>query len=632
MMGEWTNFHFLRPLWGFIFLPLFAGLFWLRHQKINNHYWSNWLNPRFAKILLTQNTHTKNSHFKWIWAGTLGSLIILALMGPTWKKIPTAMAESSTRLVILLDLSFSMRSTDIKPSRIKQVQFKLRDILKNKPPGLVNLVLYAGTAHTVVPMTRDPNHIVNLIGDLYPEIMPLPGNNPLAGLQETINKLKNSGEGPINVLWITDEVELNQVSSITAFLKNQTLNIHYLIYGIGTAQGAPISLPDGLLMRDSFGQLVIPTFNEFSLKDISSALNANYVSFSFDETDLKSILNWMKSMPLSDNSIDEKTYQNFDEWQDMGPWLLWPVVFLAAFGARRGLVFSLLMSAMLFIYSVPVQAEILSFKNKNQQAYDAFTEKKYSEAMKQFSPLEWKAASAYRDEQYDEAIKMYQQSNSAESHYNLGNALVKKGDYLAAIRAYEKAIELNSELKDAQFNKTLVEEWLKKQQQNPQASPSPSDNQKDDSSKQGQSQNQAQQQQSQQGKPDSKDSQKGKESKSDSDSQPSNQSSSTKDGKGMEEDKTSVPPTEDSPTDEEQQVTSKALANALKDKPQEESTSSAALNNQNETQPLPQDVERWLQGIEQDPGGLLKRKLYLEARKYGTNGLGMQPNSQEKTW
>jgi Ca-activated chloride channel family protein len=78
-----------------------------------------------------------------------------SLAGPTWKKIELPGQELETPLVILLDLSQSMLSDDLQPNRLERAKFKISDLVGHHPQARAALIGFAGTAHTIVPLTRD---------------------------------------------------------------------------------------------------------------------------------------------------------------------------------------------------------------------------------------------------------------------------------------------------------------------------------------------------------------------------------------------------------------------------------------------------------------------------------------------
>ena len=97
------------------------------------------------------------------WPLTTGAiaalLVIIALAGPTWQRVPSPVFRNESALVIALDLSRSMDAEDIKPSRLIRARYKIADILKQRKDGQTALLVYAGDAFTVTPLTDDTETI-----------------------------------------------------------------------------------------------------------------------------------------------------------------------------------------------------------------------------------------------------------------------------------------------------------------------------------------------------------------------------------------------------------------------------------------------------------------------------------------
>ena len=108
------------------------------------------------------------------------------------------------------------------------------------------------------------------------------------------------------------------------------------------------------------------------------------------------------------------------------------------------------------------------WKNDDQIAYEHFQKKSFTSAKQGFHDKAWKAASAFRDKDYDMALKYYQKIKTADGLYNLGNTYAFKGDINAARAAYEKALKLDSTHKDAKYNLEVLKKYQDKQNQDKQ--------------------------------------------------------------------------------------------------------------------------------------------------------------------
>ena len=139
-------------------------------------------------------------------------------------------------------------------------------------------------------------------------------------------------------------------------------------------------------------------------------------------------------------------------WQDQGYWLLLPLLLLVAFAFRRGGAFALVLACAI-LPSAPVQAADLAdlWQRPDQQAH---------------ARLEAGAA-AYRQGDYEGALRAWESVPGADAAYNRGNALAQQGRLAEAVEAYDRALELQPGMDDAAVNRQAVLDALR--QRPPQA-------------------------------------------------------------------------------------------------------------------------------------------------------------------
>ena len=141
-----TEFHFLRPLW-LLALPAVALLvIGLLHAKRSSRSWAAVCDaPLLPFVLAGQREAPRRSLAPWL-VGIAGSLLVIALAGPTWERLPQPVFRDQSALVIALDLSRSMDAADVKPSRLIRARQKITDILRTRQTGQTALLVYVGEA------------------------------------------------------------------------------------------------------------------------------------------------------------------------------------------------------------------------------------------------------------------------------------------------------------------------------------------------------------------------------------------------------------------------------------------------------------------------------------------------------
>ena len=147
------NIHFIRPAWLIAIIPLILVLILLRFQNPRVSAWEEIIDPSLLTHLLEKTDLRRRNllgylFFFWV-------VIVVALAGPVWQKIPQPVQEKDDALIIALDLTRSMLAEDVKPNRLTKAKRKIIDILRLRDEGETALVVYSGSAFSVSPLSDD---------------------------------------------------------------------------------------------------------------------------------------------------------------------------------------------------------------------------------------------------------------------------------------------------------------------------------------------------------------------------------------------------------------------------------------------------------------------------------------------
>lgn len=615
-----AQFHFLRPLWLLMLLPCLALAFTFWRARQNRGSWSKVIAPALLPWLLPSGE--QQQPIRWPLLLLLGGWLLacLALAGPTWQKLPVPVSKNQQPLVVVVDLSYLTYASDLSPNRLTRVRFKLQDLFNQRKDGLNALVAYAGSAHTVAPLTDDSRTLNNLIQALGPEIMPLQeisptSAGPVAAVRQAQRLITQGGNDSGEILLVTGTISTSQAEQITRELKGS--DIHLSVLGTGTEQGAPIPLPDGGYLKDSQGTIVVPQLERSRLQQLAQANGGQYQTMTVDDNDLQALL---PALAGSDQ-MERSTGREFDQWYDVGYWLAWLLLPVALFGFRRGW----LLAVMVTLMPLAPQAKAFSWhdlwQTRNQQGQAAMKAGDAAEAAALFENPQWRAQALYDSGEFEQSAAALDGAAGANAAYNQGNALAKAGKLEEALESYDRALKQQPGMEDAQFNRDLVEQLLKQQQQQNQQQQNQQSQQDQQS---GQNQQSQQDQQSGQNQQSQQDQQSGQNQQSQQDqqsgeNQPGQQS--PQEQQSGQADQRSSQPEQDSqnqqPEDGEQDSQQRQNANAgqpAEDQTEQEQEAAAQAQ---EAEPLTgkqQAIESWLRTIPDDPGGLLRRKFLQQQR------------------
>jgi Ca-activated chloride channel family protein len=594
-----TEFHFLRPLW-LLAIPL---VWWLVFRLLGK-WWStaNWekiVEPHLLQFLATTPATQKTSLLPWIMCFT-GTLLLLALAGPVREKVPQPLLQKSQARVLVLDLSFSMLATDIKPTRIDRARFKLEDLLKRFVEGDTALIAYAGEAFVISPLTHDPATIAALLPGLRPNIMPVPGSRAEHAFSLAANLLSRSKSGSGHIIWITDGIEGQDFAALENTVGRNRLSI----LAVGTESGSPVALSEGGFLKDKNGAIVIPKLNSQPLEKLAGIKQGSFTVLSIDDRDVEGII---EAETTATDFIEDEQLRSSDKWNEEGPWLLLLALPLAASLFRRGLLFSWSLLVLFGISSLPNSAQAFGWDDlwlrTDQQAEKLFQEGAEKDAAQLFENPEWKGTAAYRTGDYEKAIKEFSRKDGPLANFNRGNSLAFAGRLEEALAAYEKVLAENPKHEDAQFNHDLIEKILQEQQKKQQ-------NKKADKGKENEQRKNKQDQQQDSSKADVEQNEKS-----------SQQSSAEKQDSGDPQSSTEEKNNDKKQSNEgEKNLNDKTESTEAKKNENEQGKNIASEDEQELTadeRSRQQTLEQWLRKIPDDPGRLLRNKMQREYQRRG---------------
>lgn len=600
-----NDFHWLRPEW-FLLIPIiFVAIYFLAFKQLGSSNWSSVIDHELIPYVLSQNP-VQDKDARWILMTIACLIAIIALAGPSWKRIEQPAFRLDQSLVIALDLSLSMDTQDLIPSRLQRAKLKILDILERRKSGQTALVVYSANAFTVTPLTTDVDTIASLVSSLDTDIMPSRGSYPEVAINKSKQLLEQANVSIGKILLITDGGSSPEATSVAQSLKGKGFTLSIL--GVGTVDGAPIPLKMGGFVTDNRGNIAIPKLEEKGLQILAETGGGDYARITDNDSDLNKLL-FLDSLKAN---VSHGDLLATDQWRDEGPWLLLCLIPLASLAFRRGWMIVLIF----FITPFPLaQASIWNdlWLTKDQQAKKELDDGNPSIAANLFKSREWKAIAEYEAGNYAESASIFSENNNARDLYNLGNAMALQGNLDTAIEAYQKSLDLQSDNEDATFNLELLKKVKEKEAQQNQND----DNQKAQNSEEDQSKSNGQSSENSK-KGDSENSSSSSEGKSEK----NNNSSSNEFNGNSEKDIQALK--------EELQRASQEN-NLNEDVEHQSEVELAEIRKQQEQE---QAIEQWLRRVPDDPGGLLRRKFRYQYQRSGKDqdGNNVWPDNEAQPW
>lgn len=487
-----TQFHFIRPLWLVSLLPL-AVIIYLKWRQDTLSSRQNQLPPHLQNALLIGDDGWKKQLPLKLLTVVMSFTIIICA-GPTWQKEPSPFGEDKAPLLIVLDASTSMLEKDVVPSRLSRAKQKIQDLLTLREGGKTGLIVYSGTAHLAMPLTQDSAVFVPYLAAISPEIMPIEGKSAYKTLPLIKQQLKQLSSSQSNtsgtVILITDSVTTKDNQGFKDYFTHSSNQL--LILAIGDTN-RPSNFP----------------LNIDSLNELSRLSHGKITQLSIDNSDVTWLNNQIKRhMQLSNDSVMP--------WEDLGYYLLIPVLLLMSLWFRRGWLVQWCMAFVLVssisLYSPMSMAKIVSSKSTSspsqqvttlnlwekttqwwmdlwltpdQQGQWYFNKNNYAKAAQHYQdPLHKGVAFYYYAAEYQQAYAAFmagipdlqtalentQQTNNHQEAredsnievllFNTANSLARQREYIAARDLLSSIVKRYPNNKPAKHNLNLIQNMI----------------------------------------------------------------------------------------------------------------------------------------------------------------------------
>jgi Ca-activated chloride channel family protein len=390
------------------------------------------------------------------------ALICTALAGPVWRaphEIP--LSDSGARIVVL-DLSPSMDAIDVLPSRLQRAREAGAALLAEAAGARLGVVVFGADAFSVAPLTSDPATLTHLLDGLTTATVPRAGERPDLALEMAHGLLRQAGVASGEVILVGDSA--GDARTLDAARALADAGFPLSVLAVGMAHGGPVPVKGGGFARTRSDEIVIAKPDLAALERVARSGGGRFQMFSQEG-----------GTPRFGHkgSRELRTASAPSVPRDLGAWLVLIALPFAALLFRRGwLAWCILLAVAL--PAPPAEAFEWSdlWRRADQQAARAFARGEPAENGKLAAKLgedsPWHAMLLYRGGQFGEAAAKFAAHDTADAHYNRGNALARDGELELALAAYEAALQRDPGMQDVLFNRVIVREALARREQQPQ--------------------------------------------------------------------------------------------------------------------------------------------------------------------
>jgi Ca-activated chloride channel family protein len=477
---------FAQPIWlyGLLLIPVLAAL-----VSYNDHRNRKRLERLVASRLIPDLTdaapRTQKILKRFLFLGAL-SAFLLALARPQAGFTEQEFTRRGRDIMLAIDTSKSMLSTDIAPDRLTRAKLAAQDLLNMMKGDRFGLIAFAGASQVEAPLTVDYQTVVEAINQLDTKTVERGGTDISASIYSAELALGKSDQSYRSLVLFTDGEDLDE-DSIAAAREAAASGIRIFTVGIGTKQGSliPIGPDNQQYLRDKNGQLVRSRLDENRLRQIAHDTGGMYLHL--DEEGISRLVS---------DGLRNVNQGNIGG----GAWRIpieryrWPLaagllllLLASAVGSRERKRLTQNLSAKT---TAAVALLFVSTQLKGASSLGRYDQGDFEGALQGLrdelksdpnSPvLNFNAGdAAYRLQKFEEAFEAYSKAMMSEdstvrqkAYYNAGNALFMEGNlaeeieqqlstYYDARYQYHQALDLNPRDEQAKKNLGLLEERIK---------------------------------------------------------------------------------------------------------------------------------------------------------------------------
>jgi len=321
------RFRFEHPedLYWLLLLPLLLAVF-IFYMKSKKRALKRFGDMQLLRSLMPE-VALKKYHLKfwilWICSG----LFVLTIAGPQFGSKLETVKKQGIEVMICLDVSNSMLSTDINPTRLDKAKQILSRLVDNLDNDKIGLIVFAGDAFIQLPITSDYISAKMFLSSIKPAMVPTQGTAIGSAINLAMKSFSPNETTEKTIILITDG-EDHQENSVAMAEEAAKRNITVNVLGIGSPQGGPIPTPNGYL-KDKDGNMVLTKLDEKIAQDIAVAGNGIYIRVDNTNNALKALQKELNKKTKSE--VESKVYTSYDEKYAIPAWVLLFLLFVEFF-------------------------------------------------------------------------------------------------------------------------------------------------------------------------------------------------------------------------------------------------------------------------------------------------------------
>lgn len=274
---------------------------------------------KISYIAIVLKTSFRNVFIKLIFRSIYFLLIIVSILAPSFGDVKREIKSIGKDIYFLVDLSGSMNTADIQPSRLEKLKYELKKITETFYSDRMGLIIFSSEAYIQCPLTIDVGALELFIETLQTHMVPAEGTDFAPALELALKRFSTSETSASSsnskiIVLASDGEDFGDDMEYLAY-KLDREGIKVFTIGIGTDEGGRVPSAQGGYKRDEKGKAVVSKLNREALQKLAEVTNGKYyeVSNSKNEilrliTDISSIEGELREIKTIDASANKYFY------------------------------------------------------------------------------------------------------------------------------------------------------------------------------------------------------------------------------------------------------------------------------------------------------------------------------------
>jgi len=214
-------------------------------------------------------------------------------------------------IMIALDVSNSMLAQDYSPNRLERAKLAISRLTDNLKEDRIGLIVFAGQAFVQLPITSDYVSAKMFLNSINTSSVPIQGTSLAEAINLSIKSFSAESAKSSRAIILLTDGEDHEDDPVDAAKTAKELGAIVYTLGIGSDAGKPIPLPDGELLKDKEGNIVVTKLDEKTLIEVAEAGGGRYVRAGNSDFGLQAIVDQIRSQEKQ--SFKSVVFEDFNE-------------------------------------------------------------------------------------------------------------------------------------------------------------------------------------------------------------------------------------------------------------------------------------------------------------------------------